>query len=164
MLQYIKKNIRNKNAALYISLDHLYFSKNNLLDVADAFVKRGGKYLFIDEVHKYNNWSTELKNLYDNYSELQIVFTASSILDIYKGNADLSRRAVSYDLEGLSLREFIKLSYNIDFSVLRLSEVLKNHKELSLSIINKIKPIKIFNEYLQYGNYPFFIEGIDVFY
>ena len=132
--------------------------------MADAFVKRGGKYLFIDEVHKYNNWSTELKNLYDNYSELQIVFTASSILDIYKGNADLSRRAVSYDLEGLSLREFIKLSYNIDFSVLRLSEVLKNHKELSLSIINKIKPIKIFNEYLQYGYYPFFIEGIDVFY
>ena len=159
LLQYIKENLyENPDDVLYVSLDDLYFSKNTLVDFADGFVKRGGKYLFFDEVHKYSNWSQEVKNIYDYFSELKLVITGSSALDIYKGTADLSRRSILYKMQGLSFREFIKLKYNHSFPVLGLETVLNDATSHIPQILQHIKPIKLFEEYLQYGYYPFFIE------
>jgi predicted AAA+ superfamily ATPase len=140
-------------------MDDLFFSKNTLVDFTDEFVKKGGKYLFLDEVHKYKNWSQELKNIYDYFSDLKIVITGSSALDIYKGKADLSRRAILYKLHGLSFREFILLKYNYQFSVIGLEEILNNASKKIPEILEKIKPLKLFEEYLKTGYYPFFMEG-----
>ena len=165
LLQYIKENLTDTpDEVIYVNLDDLYFSKNTIIDFAGEFVKRGGKYLFVDEVHKYRNWSQEIKNIYDYFHELKIVITGSSALDIYKGKADLSRRAILYKMNGLSFREFIELKYNQSFPVLSLEEILKNPSESIQNILQKIKPVKLFEEYLQLGYYPFFIEGEADFY
>lgn len=129
------------------------------MDFADEFVKKGGKYLFLDEVHKYRNWSQELKNVYDYFPHLKMVVTGSSALDIYKGKADLSRRAILYKMQGLSFREFISLKYNFDLPVFALDDILFKSSEIIPEILDKIKPIKLFMEYLQIGYYPFFMEG-----
>ncbi len=161
ILQYIKENLMAKpDEFLYVSLDDLYFSKNNLVDFAGDFVKRGGRYLFLDEVHKYKNWSQEIKSSYDYYPELKMVVTGSSALDIYKGKADLSRRAILYKMNGLSFREFIELKYNKVFPVLTLEELLENPSDPAQGILQEIKPVKLFEEYIQWGYYPFFSEGI----
>lgn len=161
MLQYIKENLMDKtDEVLYTSLDDLYFSKTNLVDFAGEFVKRGGKYLFLDEVHKYKNWSQELKSSYDYYPELKMVVTGSSALDIFKGKADLSRRAILYRLNGLSFREYIEFKYGISFPVLTLDEVFGNPSKPILTILQEVKPIKLFEEYIQWGYYPFFSEGL----
>jgi uncharacterized protein len=160
LLQYIKENLNERpDEVIYVNIDDLYFSKNALVDFADNFVKRGGKYLFLDEVHKYRNWSQEIKNCYDYFSELKIVLTGSSALNIYKGKADLSRRATLYKMHGLSFREFIALKYNYNFPVLELYDLLNNAQRKIPAILEKIKPLKIFEEYLQFGYYPFFNEG-----
>ena len=105
VLQYIKNNL-NIHQTLYVTVEDFYFAKNRLTDLADSFVKSGGKYLFIDEIHKYPDWSKELKLIYDYHKELKVVFTGSSVLDIKKGSSDLSRRAVIYTMQGLSFREY----------------------------------------------------------
>ena len=159
LLQYIKVNFKTNNEnVLYVSLDNLYFSKTTLSDFADEFVKRDGKFLFLDEVHKYPNWSVEIKNIYDNYPELSIVFTGSSALDILKGKADLSRRIVTYKMNGLSFREFLEFKYHIAFPVYALKDLTVNGVEISNVINSTIKPIKFFEEYLKTGYYPYFIE------
>ena len=160
LLQYIRENLTDHpDEVIYVNMDDLYFAKNTLVDFASEFVKKGGKYLFLDEVHKYRNWSQEIKNIYDYFSELKIVVTGSSALDIFKGKADLSRRAILYRLQGLSFREFIALKYNYLFPVVALDDLLKNAIKIGTPILEKIKPIKLFEEYLQYGYYPFFKEG-----
>ncbi len=159
MLQYIKGNFGLTDEALYVSLDNIYFTENKLVDLADEFVKSGGKYLFLDEVHKYPHWSREIKNIYDDYSGLKIFFTGSSILEIDKGEADLSRRAKVYELPILSLREFVEISYGIKFRVFSLREIIENHIEVARAINKKIKPVKEFNNYNHYGAYPFFLEA-----
>ena len=140
-------------------MDDLYFARNTLVDFADEFVKKGGKYLFLDEIHKYKNWSQEIKNIYDNFPDLRIVVTGSSALDIFGGKADLSRRAILYRLQGLSFREFIELKYNLHFPVLELNDLIGNASKLIPPILDKIKPLKLFEQYLQIGYYPFFKEG-----
>ncbi len=142
ILQYIKEVYGLSEKVLYISLDNIYFTENKLLDLADTFVKSGGKYLFLDEVHKYPTWSREIKNIYDDYPELQVVFTGSSILEIDKSEADLSRRAVIYELPELSLREYILIKYDIEINAYSLTDILENHREIAASINKKIKPIK----------------------
>jgi len=160
LLQYINENLMdNPDEVIYVNLDDLYFSKNTIIDLADEFVKRGGKYLFLDEVHKYRDWSQETKNIYDYFPELKIIITGSSALDIHKGKADLSRRVVQYQMSGLSFREFIELKYDQRFPVLSLTEILNNPSNSINNILQKIKPIKLFEEYLKLGYYPFFIEG-----
>lgn len=160
LLQYIKENLANVPAeVIYVNMDDLYFSKNTVVDFADEFVKRGGKYLFIDEVHKYKNWSQEIKNCYDYFPELRIVFAGSSALDIHKGEADLSRRAIVYSMQGLSFREFIELKYGHIFPAIQLEDILSKASSYISTILEKIKPIKLFEEYLQFGYYPFFTEG-----
>jgi len=158
LLQYIRENYGLSDEVLYVSLDDIYFSENKLVALADAFAKIGGKFLFLDEVHKYPDWAREIKNIYDDYPELKIVFTGSSILEIDKSESDLSRRSVVYELPVLSLREYIALAGGVNLEVYSLSDILSNHKEIVVEINRKIKPIKELKEYNQNGAYPFFIE------
>ncbi|MDX9848795.1 MAG: AAA family ATPase, partial [Tenuifilaceae bacterium] len=125
VLQYIKENLDSKKA-LYVSADDMYFGENRLFDLADDFYKNAGEYLFIDEIHKYTDWSQELKNIYDSFPSLKIVFTGSSVLDILKGSADLSRRAIIYKLQGLSFREYLKLFHNFDTDIYSLEQIVNN--------------------------------------
>jgi len=154
ILQRIKEHLSVKNT-LYVSADDMYFSEHKLIDLADEFHKNAGEYLFIDEIHKYANWSQELKNIYDSYPKLKIVFTGSSILNILKGSADLSRRAIIYKLQGLSFREYLKLFHNYDIPVFSFTQIINN--EAKLSGIDH--PLPLFKEYLKYGYYPFGIEN-----
>jgi uncharacterized protein len=164
LLQYIRENLNERpDEVIYVNMDDLYFSKNTIVDFADQFVKMGGKYLFLDEVHKYRNWSQEIKNSYDYFPGLKIVLTGSSALDIYKGKADLSRRAILYKMQGLSFREFLALKYKCYFPVLELDDLVNNAHKIIPSVLEKIKPLKLFEEYLKYGYYPFFTEGADEF-
>ncbi|MCD4743964.1 MAG: AAA family ATPase, partial [Desulfobacteraceae bacterium] len=143
ILQYIKENLKLSYETLYVSMDKFYFTENKLTDLTDEFVKNGGKYLFLDEVHKYPTWSQEIKNIYDDYPDLKIVFTGSSVLEIIKAEADLSRRALIYTLPELSLREYLELMYKIKIPVFNLAQILDNHLEISKLIINEIKPVPI---------------------
>lgn len=164
LLQHIKQTLPFNEQTLYVSLDNIFFSGNTLIDLADSFVKNGGQFLFLDEVHRYRNWSQEIKNIYDDYPELHVVFTGSSVLQIKKSGGDLSRRAVYYNLPGLSLREYIKFSKGIEFSAFSLEDIINNHIQICSEIISRIKPIAVFNEYLKYGYYPFFMEGKPEYY
>lgn len=150
LLQYIKQNLDTKDT-LYVSADNLYFAEHKLVDLADRFVKMGGKHLFIDEIHKYEGWSRELKQIYDSYDDLQLVISGSSILDIYKGMADLSRRMPIYEMQGLSFREYLRLFHSIDVPVYSMEDIL-THK----AVINGIEhPLPLFHDYLKRGYYPF---------
>lgn len=159
LLQYLKMNTTNPDHRLYASLDALWFTENTLSSLADRFVKRGGRHLFLDEVHKYPNWSREIKNLYDDYPELQIVFTGSSLLEILNARADLSRRAVNYELQGLSYREYLELVHGQHFPVYSLEEIIQNHEFLAVEVLDCLKPIQYFSDYLEFGYYPFFKES-----
>jgi len=164
LLQHIKQAFGdNLNDALYVSLDNLWFAEHSLLELADTFVKRGGTHLFLDEVHKYPQWSQAIKNLYDDYHDLHIVFTGSSLLEILNARADLSRRAVVYTMQGLSFREFLNLQTGKDFTILPLKEILQNHAALSADIVSEIHPFQYFPTYLQTGYYPYFLEGLDAY-
>ncbi len=159
MLQFLKSHFANSDHAIYVSLDELFFSSNKLVNFADRFVKNGGRHLFVDEAHKYPGWSTEIKNIYDRYEKLKIVFSGSSALEIFKGKADLSRRALHFHLHGMSLREYIELTYHIKTPVFSLQEIISNPDNSCKSIIEKVEtPLKYFNEFLKYGIYPFYIE------
>ena len=141
---------------LYVALDDLFFSENTIYGLAEKFAKIGGKLILIDEVHKYPNWSRELKLIYDDFPDLKVIFTASSILDIYKGESDLSRRAVTYHLAELSFREYLLLYEQIELPVLTLEEILNNHASISLEFLKTFTPLKHFPKYLKIGNYPYF--------
>lgn len=158
LLQIAKRKLPLKST-LYVSLDHIYFFENKLYDLAKLFVKFGGTHLLLDEVHKYPNWSREIKLIYDNFPALSIVFTSSSMLEIYKAESDLSRRAVSYTLKELSFREFIELDTNKKFPVFSLEEILGNHNEIASKILEETKPLPLFAKYLQMGVYPYFKES-----
>ncbi len=165
LLQYIKEYLSNElDKTLYVSLDNLYFNKTGLTEMAEDFAKRGGKFLFLDEVHKYPNWSTEIKNIYDNLPQLSIIFTGSSSLEIMKGQADLSRRIIIYRMNGLSFREFLELKHQLVFSKYTLEEIITNPLDISRRIVNQIKPVKYFEEYIAKGYYPFFVEDEQHYY
>ena len=149
-LQHIKQNLHPKDT-LYVSADNIYFTENSLIDLTDKFSKQGGKHLFIDEIHKYPNWSRELKQIYDTYPDVQIRFTGSSILDIYKGTADLSRRAPIYDMQGLSFREYLNMFHHMNIPVYTIDEILEHKVEIP----QITHPLPLFIEYLQQGYYPF---------
>lgn len=161
LLQYIKENLPLNDEVIYVSLDDIYFASNTLSNFVDTFVKKGGKYLFIDEVHKYKNWSMELKNIFDDYTTLKIVFTGSSILPLLESKADLSRRAIMYDIQGLSFREFLNFKENTGFEKFSLNDLLKNHLEISILVNSKLRPLAKLDEYNKMGYYPYFIENED---
>lgn len=150
LLQYIKKNL-DLNDTLYVSADYLYFASHTLVDLADRFYKMGGKHLFIDEIHKYEGWSTEIKQIYDSYSDLQLIISGSSILEITKGMADLSRRVPIYEMQGLSFREYLHLFHGIRMDVVSMENLL-NHE---YAIPGVEHPLPLFHDYLRRGYYPF---------
>lgn len=150
VLQYIKQKLSLQDS-LYITLDHIYFSTHTLIDVADKFYKEGGKHLIIDEVHKAFNWSVQLKQIIDSYPNMQIIFTGSSILDIYRGVADLSRRAPIYEMQGLSFREYLVLYHDIQTPTWNLDDLINQR----VTLPNVEHPLPLFNDYLKRGYYPF---------
>lgn len=150
ILQHIKKHLSPKDT-LYATAEDFYFAKNRLTDLASEWVKAGGKYLFLDEIHKYADWSRALKLIYDYHPELQVVFTGSSILDIKKGSSDLSRRAVVYAMQGLSFREYLKLFHAIEVPIYSLNEIT----EQAVDVPQLPHPLPLFRAYLKTGYYPF---------
>lgn len=163
LLQYAKENL-NPLTSLYVSLDNLYFAKNTLNFLAEEFEKLGGTHLLLDEVHKYPNWSREIKLIYDNQPNLKVIFTSSSMLEIYKSESDLSRRAVSYVLKELSFREFIGFETGLALPSYSFKEILANHNQIAIDLLSKIKPIPLFLDYLQFGAYPYFKENKNSYY
>lgn len=159
LLQYIKSNFEGLNNVLYVSLDEIYFSGNRLVDLATEFVQTGGAFLFLDEVHKYPNWQQEIKNIYDRWKHLKIVFTGSSLLELQDSAGDLSRRAVMYELHGLSFREYLNITESTNFTSYRLEEILTNHEAISMDIVKQIRPLAFFEDYLKFGYYPYFLEN-----
>lgn len=154
MLQHIIEH-RAEGHCLYVSADYAFFSSHTLTDLADEFVKDGGTHLYIDEVHKYAGWSKELKQIYDVHPGLKVTFTGSSVLDITKGEADLSRRAVIEDMQGLSFREYLEMVYNIIIPTYELEDILQHR----VNIPELLHPLPYFRDYLKQGYYPFAQEG-----
>lgn len=160
LLQHLKFDLmREKIKGLYVTADHPWFYKNSLLDTAMEWFRSGGEVLFIDEVHKYPNWSRELKNIYDGIPTLKVVFSASSALDIYRGQADLSRRVVSYSLHGLSFREYLAFTGAGVFPSVSLEEITQRHREIAQEVTSRIRPLLHFTKYLKSGYLPIFVEG-----
>lgn len=153
LLQYLKFHLKTKG--LYVTADHPYFYSNSLLELADQFEKDGGTVLLIDEIHKYPRWSSELKNLYDGYPNLKIIFTASSALEIQKGEADLSRRVITYELPGLSFREYLHFTHQHVFNPVSLDDIFKKSNTLTEEILNELKPLPFYKKYLLTGYFPF---------
>jgi hypothetical protein len=164
LLQHIKLSYPNiSGEVLYASLDNLWFSTHSLIYLADEFAKQGGKALYLDEVHNYMGWSREIKNIYDSYPDMKIVFTGSSLLEVYKGEADLSRRAITYHLHGLSFREFLEYENAIKLDSISIEEIIQNHTFLALEISTKIKPLVAFNEYIRLGYFPYYKEDKELY-
>lgn len=159
LLQRIKFGLGNPKDALYVSADHPWFYNNTLLDLATQFTASGGKWLFIDEVHKYPHWARELKTIYDGNPQLRLVLSASSALDIYRGEADLSRRLITYNLPGMSFREYLSLKYGHAYESIPLEDLMANHEILANKIATVIKPLPLFKEYLESGYYPYSLES-----
>lgn len=152
ILQKIKQD--GIEHTLYFGADNVYFAQHSLFDTANEFYRKGGQRLYIDEIHKYPSWSTELKMIYDYCPQLQVVITGSSILDLYKGIADLSRRIISYTLVGLSFREFLAMTKGIDLPPVTFEEILR-HK---VTFPTGERPLALFDDYLKTGYYPFWNE------
>ena len=161
--QHMKETFSGSDKALYVSMENPYFYNHSIIDLIEDFHNNGGRCIFLDEVHKYEKWSRELKFVYDSFSDLYIVITASSILDIYKAEADLSRRAISYSLEELSLREYIEFNSGKKLPSFSFQEIIKDHVKIAEILLKDIKPILEFNNYLKHGCYPFFKEGKSVY-
>lgn len=149
-LQYIKEHIDSKKF-LYYSADSITHRVKTLVDLADTFYKNNGNFLILDEIHKYDHWSQELKEIYDTYPDLQVLFTGSSVLDIHSGLSDLSRRASMYEMQGLSFREYLSLNKISDPDVFSLEDIIL-HRE---SIPNIDHPLPLFKKYLLNGYYPY---------
>lgn len=156
ILQHIKSKSPEEQAkSLYVSSDHSYFTTSTLIETANQFVREGGEWLYIDEVHKYEGWSQELKQIYDSHPGLHVFFTGSSILDIIDGEADLSRRVILFDMQGLSFREYLEMFHGIKTPIRSLEDILNGKTEIE----GLQHPIPLFNQYLREGYYPFSKEG-----
>ena len=160
LIQYMQENYNFKEA-IYVNLDDIEIN-SSMIEIAKEFELMGGKLLCFDEIHKYNSWSAELKNIYDNFPNLKVIATGSSAMHINKGSHDLSRRAIIYDMVGMSFREFLNLSYGFNFKYYELEEILNHHQDLANDINLQIKSqdktiIPLFKEYLEYGYYPYYL-------
>lgn len=164
MQQYIKMHYAaDDRHVLYCSADTGYFSTHTLTDLADQFVRKGGKHLFIDEIHKYDGWSAEIKDIYDRHRELRVVLSGSSLLQINDGEADLCRRLLFYDMPGLSFREFLRLEAGIMIDPIRLEDLLASPNTFCSSIRKKCHPLEYFHRYLSEGYYPYYFESRKVY-
>ena len=158
LLQRIKLFYPLDGSVLYASVDNIWFTEHKLYDMASDFAKRGGRFLFLDEVHKYPNWSQELKNIYDDFPELNVVFTGSSLLEILNAKSDLSRRAIVYEMQGFSFREYLNCNDNLALPAYTMEQILQSHMTLVAEVLEKVKVLKHFDDYLRHGYYPFYAE------
>lgn len=154
VLQHIKL-YEDVDTTLFVYADDLWFSTHSLVTLAEIFYTNGGRALYIDEIHKYKNWSQEIKNIYDQYPDLKVRYTGSSILDLQKGSHDLSRRVLEFQMHGLSFREYVALRYGADIPIHTLEQVLANKIEFPYT---DYRPVALFKEYLRQGYYPYFKE------
>lgn len=161
LLQKLKELNLSPIEATYWSLDDFFFTSHSLGETAESFYKKGGKYLFLDEVHKLENWAKHIKNLYDFYPDLRIVFTGSSIIDISKEEADLSRRVLMYSLFGLSYREYLSFNDLNDFTSISLEDILSTDRNWFNMFPPDFRPLSHFQSYLEFGYYPFSLEDRD---
>ena len=165
MLQYIKLNYYERmSEVLYVSVENLYFMSHTLVDLADDFVMRGGRHLFLDEIHKYQNWSREIKIIYDSYPSLKVTISGSSLLRILNPEADLSRRCLWYKMQGLSFREFLMFYYKIDLPIFSLEYLLTHTDDVCRKVNAVCQPVKMFHEYLKVGYFPFYKETPNRYY
>lgn len=155
LLQHIKETFSNPEEAFYVSLDHFWFQTNSLPDLADYLYTHGVRHLYLDEVHKYPNWSMIIKNLYDTYDDLSIVYTGSSMLEIDNSKTDLSRRQTMYTLEGMSFREYLAFTQKLELDAVPLNRLLTDHLSLAMKITEGRNILPIFEKYLRQGYYPF---------
>ena len=160
LLQHIRQTFpdRSRSQAFYVSLDHIWFSTHTLSELVEYLYTHGVTHLFLDEVHKYPTWTREIKNIYDSYPQLHIVFTGSSLLEIDQAEGDLSRRLRIYMLQGLSFREYLDITGVAHLPVLSLTEILSSHIQLASSIASQLKVLPHFEQYQKSGYYPFFLE------
>ncbi len=158
LLQWLKQQNLPADKAAYFSLDDLYFTEHSLKETVRDYYKQGGKILVLDEVHKYKNWSAEVKNIYDFFPDLKIIFTGSSIIDISRQQGDLSRRALIYELPGLSFREYLSMKNIITLPMVILDELLSDPGQIRKHVPKDFRPIQYFTEYLNTGYYPFALE------
>lgn len=159
LLYYLNKYFSNSDKAVYLSADDLFFSQNKIIDFADWFVKeKDGKLICIDEIHRYANWAQELKNIYDMYPNLRIIFSGSSSIDLIKQKYDLSRRVILKYLPGFSFREFLEIKLDTSLPNFSLGEIIKNRKFVNKKITSIPKLLGFFHEYLKIGYYPIFIK------
>lgn len=160
LLKYAKNNfLPDDHSCLYINLNNFYFTTNTIADFADDFRHRGGKVLLIDQIFKYPDWSKDLRYCYDNFPDLQIIFSGSSVMRLKEENPELSGCVESYNLKGYSFREFLNLMAGKSLVPYTLDEILDNHQEITKEILTQVKPLAYFQDYLHHGFYPFFLEN-----
>ena len=163
LLQRIKQAFADPNEAFYVSLDDFWFQSHTLDELAQWLNSRGVTHLFLDEVHKYPNWSRALKNLYDDYPDMRVVYTGSSMLEIDHSKADLSRRQTLYTLNAMSFREYLEFEGVMRLPAMTLEEVLKSHVAKAMEVSKEIKVLRYFEDYLRRGCYPFYKDSGDDF-
>jgi Predicted ATPase (AAA+ superfamily) len=159
LLDIIKEKFLNDKSCLYVNLNNFYFTKRKIISFADEFYKTGGKTLILEQIHKYPGWAAELRTCYDNFPEMQIIFSASPVLRVLEGNSELKDIAKIYHLEGFSFREYLNYQTCKNFRSYSLTEILENHKTIAQDIVQEVKPLAYFNDYLKDGYYPYFSES-----
>jgi uncharacterized protein len=159
LIDIVKEKFLNDKTCLYVNLNNFYFTKRKIVSFADEFYKTGGKTLILDQIHKYPEWASELRSCFDNFPELKIIFSASPVLRVLEGNNELKDIAKIYHLEGLSFREYINYQSGLNFRRYTLQEILNNHIAIAQEIIQEVKPLAYFNDYLKDGYYPYFLEN-----
>lgn len=170
LVQYLLDHVKNDHFSqkiLYVPVDHFIVGNATLFEIAEGFVQMGGELIAFDEIHKYENWSGELKSIYDSFPKLRIIASGSSALEIHKGSHDLSRRAIVYRLYGMSFREFLSLKYNLPFEHYKLEDIIAHHQKISHHIISELtkinkKILREFSDYLICGFYPYFFDLNDL--
>ena len=160
LLQYAKEKFgANDRKCLYINMNNFYFQEKGISDFAGEFYRNGGRALLIDQVFKQPNWSSDLRRCYDNYPELKIVFTGSSVMRLKEENPELNGIVKSYNLRGFSFREFLNYMSGHSFSSYSLNDIIENHEQIATQILTKINPLEYFQDYIHHGYYPFFLEN-----
>jgi predicted AAA+ superfamily ATPase len=163
LLNFIREQYGDSRDCLYVNLNDFYFSKRRLFSFADEFYKRGGKVLVLDQIHKYPDWSIELRQCYDEHPDLQLIFSSSPVVQVFEGDDDLKDVAKIYHLEGLSFREFLNFRSASNFKKLSLEDILFRHRELVPEIIREVRPLAYFPEYLRSGYYPYFMRNAEFY-
>ena len=154
-----RKSLRDVRPCLYVNFNDFYFTKHTLVELAGAFAQKGGRYLFLDQLFKYPNWSRELKRCYSKFKHLHIVFCATPVMPIDEENRDLERIAHTYNLRGFSFREYLNLQTGLRLQSYTLEDILQRHASISREICERVHPLDYFNAYLNHGYYPSYLES-----